>query len=1424
MSRVSRALSCSHPATSCAGITLGALGPRLVSETIRSDEVLLNAYHRFLLDGMSERVFTASGETAEDDVDTYIHKIADNLTCEFNVTSADEWGCRVVIVTGRESLTIPDGYTVVAIFSMDSFTLIHNGDICEFWFISQRKKKMWVQNNDIINADVTGAISIEGSVVVLLRVDGVQEEAAGGEEEEEKIPLEHEPVPLLKPGAVDEEEEEEREEGEGYMVEHVATRTVQPRIDQMLGDEVERRARNEPEVDIMLDQVTMTNRLYREYRDVICDSFNEGGLHAIIAPTGSGKTRLGMIQAVMAALENIKNEEGRRHLVIIACPYRVIAANFFMKLSSIQCSSYSAGVLTPVRPLLGKLLISDNVEGNKPNMWIKKAVCARYSGKTVQQFEDCFSDVYKEDGKNGIRIKNKMLVDFVVGSYEMIEIFMDSANILSEVINEKLTVHAVFDEFQEAFKSRERRFCTAATVFDKLAHASKSFLIISGSYSLLDTSNGNDMERIITTQFDKVTGTETTVEDGKAKKVAKLEKRSFSLHKVKTAPKVVHRITNSSDNRIVNTLCTAASVLEVDSNGIPTSGYETKFNYFMSTLPFFFHIADSLAHPGKGCTIVMLNDKAAAEGIMDAALACLACIQKEHVRRGGDIKEWALPVYTRDMLVNGDPYRTNMKGKHILSKFTKFGDLRIRTVDRIMQMAAQIEEINRSSRDSVERKAKTDPLYKEKRALEASIEDFQPRHILGSPRVFNKLYYDTRKASSINTQTTAFTEDTMKEVTKTKYSVTCYKVCDSWVRMNEDMFPELKKGEYPWDRPVDSRKLEESALFEFDVKTMADVKILSTMALMLVNNASEDYTTALEDELQAVRQSPRVWVATQKIGIGADLPHVRRVITLSGRYHSLTNELTDQVLGRCDRERMGRLYMSEEILGRYTSSSKNVEKYMSTDNAVYIAGYYMLGNKVGPISQYFNKDGNRYRIMTKEVSWRFIKCVDGIMVTGRAHGANTHATDMYIKVTTKDDAGVVTERGVDTVGVVHKPWAMVDNFRELVGNIIGSDAYKGDFVFTRELRNIFDAEHVGALPYAEAEDTEIIKHVIVNGRQIGVPCTAALVANYYNTSYRNNRLVNLIASGCITKEIQVTNIYALRAVCDACGITDTVDPVSVVCNSGFIVKSQVIKAVDDTIKQLSFEQCISLFIAITDILRSRRTVYDRNDSSGKKMLEFKFAMDLLNKGTASDGFEDPFSGIRGQANIDSTTQWFVYAEAAMFIIQPYVLIESTKTGYKHWIGVEEGRVTAVAAKISYVINFLRGATFYNMNNTSGSRQLRGDSARSTAVRVMEDAVNIASAAKRMMEADGAKPPKIVMEQLQGTCNMKMIFIIKLAARLAPKFKIVMKKLYGNDNKNKAMAEFFEDERFTQQPIFNAWYNRSLLAVGKDVMIDSSWCN
>ena len=411
-------------------------------------------------------------------------------------------------------------------------------------------------------------ISIEGSVVVLLRVDGVQEEAAGGEEEEEKIPLEHEPVPLFKPRAVDEEEEEEREEGEGYMVEHVATRTVQPRIDQMLGDEVERRARNEPEIDIMLDQVTMTNRLYREYRDVICDSFNEGGLHAIIAPTGSGKTRLGMIQAVMAALENIKNEEGRRHLVIIACPYRVIAANFFMKLSSIQCSSYSAGVLTPVRPLLGKLLISDNVEGTSRTCGSRR-LCARGTPGRLFSSSRTASRMYK-DGKNGIRIKNKMLVDFVVGSYEMIEIFMDSANILSEVISEKLTVHAVFDEFQEAFKSRERRFCTAATVFDKLAHVSKSFLIISGSYSLLDTSNGNDMERIITTQFDKVTGTETTVEDGKAKKVAKLEKRSFSLHKVKTAPKVVHRIMNSSDNRIVNTLCTAASV-EVDSNGIPTS-------------------------------------------------------------------------------------------------------------------------------------------------------------------------------------------------------------------------------------------------------------------------------------------------------------------------------------------------------------------------------------------------------------------------------------------------------------------------------------------------------------------------------------------------------------------------------------------------------------------------------------------------------------------------------------------------------------------------------------------------------------------------------------------------------------------------------------------------------------------------------------
>ena len=59
----------------------------------------------------------------------------------------------------------------------------------------------------------------------------------------------------------------------------------------------------------------------------------------VIAPTGSGKTRLDLIALVLSFLMNKDAERlsaGPRHLIVISVPYKVITFQYFDKLSRLR--------------------------------------------------------------------------------------------------------------------------------------------------------------------------------------------------------------------------------------------------------------------------------------------------------------------------------------------------------------------------------------------------------------------------------------------------------------------------------------------------------------------------------------------------------------------------------------------------------------------------------------------------------------------------------------------------------------------------------------------------------------------------------------------------------------------------------------------------------------------------------------------------------------------------------------------------------------------------------------------------------------------------------------------------------------------------------------------------------------------------------
>ena len=223
-----------------------------------------------------------------------------------------------------------------------------------------------------------------------------------------------------------------------------------------------------PDVVQLLDTITKTNELWRTAGAQLEGLFLRGGRTALIASTGAGKTRAGVHGALLSYRMNTQaelNKSEERHITLIAVPYKIIAAQFFDRLVRVHDLR---------RPILGKLLTSDNPGGNSFTVFAKlRTIRERYGGDEAA-FRGLWDESYLSDGK----LPTRNEADFIVGSYEMI------LGLMTKGIDRRYVVHAYIDEAQEVFKPGNGRFTAAAALFDMLYTRAHSLVLLSGSYDL----------------------------------------------------------------------------------------------------------------------------------------------------------------------------------------------------------------------------------------------------------------------------------------------------------------------------------------------------------------------------------------------------------------------------------------------------------------------------------------------------------------------------------------------------------------------------------------------------------------------------------------------------------------------------------------------------------------------------------------------------------------------------------------------------------------------------------------------------------------------------------------------------------------------------------------------------------------------------
>ena len=839
------------------------------------------------------------------------------------------------------------------------------------------------------------------------------------------------------------------------------------------GEEVKTR------VTTLLDQVSTNNKLYDMMKDNIINdieanskpvmAMNDVELSEkpekrryVIAPTGAGKTRVAMIAPIVSFLHNICQEKGmeeRRHLVVIAVPYKVIAFQYFSKLSQL-CKNGA-------RPIVGKMLTGDNTLGNSLTLFFKKKAVTNMLAISDRDYMNMFNKKYWEIDKGNTdkgkvrineRLKTKMNIDFVVGSYEMIMLFL--TNRKADLIKDGVIIHGVVDEFQEAFKSKEKRFTTAMWTFDLLASISNSFLVISGSYSLL---NNDDIKAV-------------------------LEESNFMKNIIPDKPKIVNR-----SFRLQSDLLVSAAMKVINNytlhNTLGTGGFESElFDIIIPKYPELLHIADAIAHPGRGTTIVLLNNTYKTPEIIIAGLITLSYLQKREIREteGKEVKGkpyyWTVPIYTDDLLnmdIDKIDHRwlTNEKGERLSDWEEEFKcKTNLTYQQKIDSIYANIDAIRggRTKEQLSENEAELiDQKYNEAKELRNKKDSFQPRYICGSVPAFNHIRFGIRSEVSV---------DSEKRIGQTKIStgtnLLLYFMPYKWIWEYKGGYPHTTEE---WLTLEDRENiLEEKNALLYELNNYQDVSNFMLRCTLIKNNARVSYMKSVEDDIARRQTWPRMWAATTKIGVGADMSNIRRLICIQNPNHIFSEEAENQVMGRCDRERQGKTIFTEALIVKnpdYVEASseekyipcKTDESYIALDNAGYI--YKVLIQKGLDL---YNQDDakkvekypilNHFFTVRDQLMQKDVHAVVDYSISddfGAKMGYNTLGHVDMIKVTTvKSRTGVKKETYEIAESDIYHTMALIEDGEYLVpkndenGNIIRDEKGEVEMLLTKKYRRV----------------------------------------------------------------------------------------------------------------------------------------------------------------------------------------------------------------------------------------------------------------------------------------------------------------------------------------------------------------------------------
>jgi hypothetical protein len=1197
----------------------------------------------------------------------------------------------------------------------------------------------------------------------------------------------------------------------------------------------------------ILDQQTMSNNLYTENEDELTDLFKKGGRHILIAPTGSGKTRIGMLHAVQAMLDNIEVtkreksgiEAGNRHLVLIACPYRIIAANFFQRLTRLRT----------IRPCLGKLLISDNKEGNSMTLYTKKKINVIYSGTDASTYSTYFSDLFLSEkdviGEGGVIFKTKalptkMYCDFIVGTYEMVCMFLNDVKTMQQIKDEGIVIHSVYDELQESLKSGSSRFVVASNLLDKMVTESHSFLGLTGSYSLVN-SRENKIDNIFITKGYK----DNLVKKGHPEEDVDErypENQLFVITVAISSPKIVHTSTRYSISRF-------AKGTPVDETKLPLIAFcrklHTEFgadvvsygeivDKIKTHYPELIHMADSVCHPDKGCTIVILNNKADVITIMRAIVLTIYAIQQaiidevaptlekkknegfysvvqtymdsfgwtEHraidyaiecgferykydASNDENLNRWALPIYPKEIFYKDREPRvlTNEDGGFLIDA----------VYDGVGIFEKKREILNKI-RNAVSKEEKK-KLFQKLRNVNSEIYRYKGRFILDSPMAFNTIKFGIKKQLSIEGSEFLISKEKCAYIYTSDYL-------------------EILQNPGEFIKPT-----------EYRVSTNQDVRNLLTQSVVFVNNADINYTGLLEDELMKVRKSPRMWIATQRIGVGADFSNIRRVIQLNNENISVTDELTDQMLGRCDRERRGRYMMKEQFENMKRTS---VEKFLSVNEPKKFIRYLVTNDfgETGPIRKHVNKllstfgtDAYRRKFLTAGP----IR-IDSKHEVYLNEVVNTYnPEDRTINVSYKKLRLPMDRTTRMFKNVVYRVFGDV-MYGELAKENSNARKHERIKIFlekmakTKDYQSMPEGADVLFFGYGDDDNNDVILNnsILIN----------ALVYNSdEGKSFMKDGLLHIPGGDLFDKEIlppfYIDSEYKKRA--ESINYVPLIDTlvnksVAIQYNCNILVLKNYQSFIDSLVCLRVFDR-IMIYAALHSLLEGR-TDFDSTTSSGYSYTSFsRYLIELCTNTDIKDAAYDDTLNRKDiikfkeevvmQRNIDNDIPWGVYTTTAVFIKNP-VPILSKGNVYSVAGGVENIKnIASTNSNISLLGNAIKSRTFIDMKITIANQNLKDNSEDGKIHNLFRSIATTSKLFKR------PSTDSFTVDELVRNGYFSFAVLGSLAVSINDEIKPLRKNIILWPDRIKEMETWFQDDRISKENLKGCYYNRLCFDIGKN---------